>query len=381
MAVPVQDRPIGLWARLPDRLDDQVGIGPDEAVPPRLERLHPLARGAQRDAGDPVPVRLLLHAAGIREHHARLRGERGKVEVAGRRHRAHARVERDSGGGEGGRRPGVGGEDHGLVDPRQCRGHAGERFRPGVRFPVQSQDDVAPRLDAGLLQRLRALAGDRREAEVGVVHDVADLVHALRDPLDGEVGDGDLRGAEEERGHAVDDETVQLLRHLPIEGAQAGLDVGDRDELLRSREGSRERRVRVPVDEDGVGTLLEHGALDPGEHARGLLRVGAGAALEPVGGRVELELLEEDRGELGIVVLARVERDLFDARVSKREGEGSRLDELRPVADDGKDSQAGGECSRTMTRRLLLDGFDLLTACYRAGKSVAWYGSRRFQRV
>jgi hypothetical protein len=34
-----------------------------------------------------------------------------------------------------------------------------------------------------------------------------------------------------------------------------------------------------------------------------------------------------------------------------------------------------------MKRRLLQDGFDLLAACYRAGKNVAWYGSRRFQRA
>jgi hypothetical protein len=34
-----------------------------------------------------------------------------------------------------------------------------------------------------------------------------------------------------------------------------------------------------------------------------------------------------------------------------------------------------------MTRKLLLGGFDLLSACYRAGKTAAWYGSRRAQRA
>jgi hypothetical protein len=32
-----------------------------------------------------------------------------------------------------------------------------------------------------------------------------------------------------------------------------------------------------------------------------------------------------------------------------------------------------------MKRKFLLGGIDLLSACYRAGKSVAWYGSRRIQ--
>jgi len=42
-----------------------------------------------------------------------------------------------------------------------------------------------------------------------------------------------------------------------------------------------------------------------------------------------------------------VEHHLVDPALAEREGEWSRLDELRPVADDGKDSHAAGECSRT----------------------------------
>jgi hypothetical protein len=42
-----------------------------------------------------------------------------------------------------------------------------------------------------------------------------------------------------------------------------------------------------------------------------------------------------------------VEHDLVDAGPAQGEGERGRLDELGPVADDGKDSNAVGECSRT----------------------------------
>ena len=84
-----------------------------------------------------------------------------------------------------------------------------------------------------------------------------------------------------------------------------------------------------------------------GSMRAGLLAVGARAGLEPVARRRQLELLEEDGRELGVVVLAGVEDDLLDPALAQRERERGRLDELRPVADDGKDSHAAGECSRT----------------------------------
>jgi hypothetical protein len=72
-----------------------------------------------------------------------------------------------------------------------------------------------------------------------------------------------------------------------------------------------------------------------------------GAGVEPVVGRLELELGEEDCRELGVVVLARVHDDLLHPALAQREREWGRLHELRSVADDGKDSHAAGESSRT----------------------------------
>src|SRR4029078_1601094 len=71
--------------RFRDRLCDGGGIGPGEAVPARFDGLDPLGVLAQRYAGPPVPVGLVLDAAGVGEDDARLRRERGEVEVAGRR--------------------------------------------------------------------------------------------------------------------------------------------------------------------------------------------------------------------------------------------------------------------------------------------------------
>ena len=50
-------------------------------------------------------------------------------------------------------------------------------------------------------------------------------------------------------------DAVELLGHRAVEGAHAGLDVGDRDPRLRRGERAGERRVRVAVDEHRVGLL------------------------------------------------------------------------------------------------------------------------------
>ena len=222
-----------------------------------------------------------------------------------------------------------------------------KRLGRDVRLAVEGEDEVAARLDPAPLQGVRALSRDRGEAEVGVVHDVADLVDAVRDPLGDQVCDGHVRGTEEQAREPVDEHPVQLLGHRPVEGAQAGLHVRDGDEQLSRGQRARERRVRVPEDEDDVGLLLQHHRLDLREHPAGLLAVRPRARLEPVARRCKLELLEEDGRKLRVVMLARVQHDLVHPALAEREGERGRLDELRPVADNGKDSHAAGECSRT----------------------------------
>ena len=51
----------------------------------------------------------------------------------------------------------------------------------------------------------------------------------------------------------------------------------------------------------------------------------------------QLELLEKDVRELGVVVLPRVGDDLLDLTLAQRGRHGPGLDELWPVADDGQD--------------------------------------------
>ena len=133
------------------------------------------------------------------------------------------------------------------------------------------------------------------------------------------------RRAEEKRREPVDDDAVELLGHRPVERAQARLDVGDRHAELRGRERAGERRVRVAVDEHPVRLLLEHGALDPGQHARGLLGVRARSrASSRYAGGASPSSSKKTSESSRIVVLAGVQHDLLDARLAKGDARAAR---------------------------------------------------------
>jgi hypothetical protein len=59
--------------------------------------------------------------------------------------------------------------------------------------------------------------------------------------------------------------------------------------------------------------------------------------VEGVGRCGQLELLEEDLGELAVVVLSRMDDDLLDPPAPQRDRQGPGLDELRPVSDHRQD--------------------------------------------
>src|SRR5213592_3610171 len=73
----------------PHGRDDPVRVVADQAVPAGLHGLYPFSVLAEREARHLVPVRLLLQAARVGEDQARLRSERGEVEVAERGPWAH----------------------------------------------------------------------------------------------------------------------------------------------------------------------------------------------------------------------------------------------------------------------------------------------------
>ena len=149
---------------------------------------------------------------------------------------------------------------------------------------------------------------------------------------------------EEELRELVGDDPVDLLRHRPVERAQAGFDVPDRDEELRSGQGGGHRRVHVAGDEDDVGLGLQQDRLEALHDRSGLLRVRARPDAERVVRLPHAELLEEDLGHLSVVVLARVDEDVLELVAPPTELRGDRRDlhHVRPRPDHGQDSSAPG---------------------------------------
>ena len=131
----------------------------------------------------------------------------------------------------------------------------------------------------------------------------------------------------------VDDDPVLLLGHPSVARAETGLDVGERQVERRGRERAGERRDRVAVDDDRVGTQLDQDRLEPLDHGRQCGRPAQPADPQRSVGRGQPELLEEAAGHLVVVVLAGVDQDRPVAALQRRPG-GGRLDQLRARPHD-----------------------------------------------
>ena len=134
---------------------------------PRLDGLDPLRGVAQRHARHAEQIRLLLHAARVREHRARVASELQEVEVAERRRRAHVG------------QPPQPVEQPGVLEPRAGCADAPERppaaaapraARPAARAaragrrcrPVRRDHQVAAGLEPELVQRPSSARRRRR---------------------------------------------------------------------------------------------------------------------------------------------------------------------------------------------------------------------------
>ena len=148
----------------------------------------------------------------------------------------------------------------------------------------------------------------------------------------------------------VDEHSVELLGHSPVKRAHPRLHVGDRQPGLGGGQAAGQRGVGVAVDEDGVRGDLGEQRLQRCELARGLRGVGPTGDPQLMVGRRDLELGEEDGGELVVVVLAGVHEDLLVGGAQQARDRGG-LDELRPVADDREDLHAGAASSCSMRSR------------------------------
>src|SRR5947199_53303 len=275
-------RPGGI--ELLDRIEDVLRVGPDDGVPTVLDGLDPLRLVAQGDARDAEEVRLLLHAAAVRDDLPRAHQEGDEIQVVDGLDRFHlgpqrlpeaerlqvlarARVDREH--------HGPAGLDQRLHDPL-------EGFAVvDAGGPMQRDEEILaflypePLEDVPRASRLGTLEGD-------IIHHVPDQVHSAADPLFGEVIDRGLRGAEEEGGEVVRDDSINLLGHRPIERSQSGLDVSEGPPHLRRDERAGERGVRVSIHQDEVRLLPLEDVFETAHHLRSLPGMTAGSDSEAV---------------------------------------------------------------------------------------------------
>ena len=207
----------------------------------------------------------------------------------------------------------------------------------GVLGAVHRREDIAARRQAEPLQQPAAVAGKLHELQRRVIHHVARAVYAVGDPFAAQVIDRGVGRREQQAGDVVGENAVGLLRHRPVERAQARLDVRDRNAELDGRERPSQRRVGVAVDQQPARLLLQQHLLDGLEHAPGHRAVRQAADAELVARLRDAHLPEKHLRHQVVVVLAGMHQDFLDAALRERARHRRRLDELRPRADHGDD--------------------------------------------
>ena len=197
---------------------------------------------------------------------------------------------------------------------------------------VQGDDTIAPRLQAKVQVTLLVFDLSPQHLK-GIDHDVAHPLDLLRcNSFPEQVLVGIPRRRPEDIGQNVGDQPVELFGHRPVEGPQAGLQVGDtgrrvwdwvlgtgywelvlgignRVDDFRRGDGCGHGGVHVADDHDEVGPLF-HEKLFVGDHdLAGLLGVRAVPHIEVDVGRGQAEVHEEGVGHVEVVVLAGVDDD------------------------------------------------------------------------
>ena len=217
------------------------------------------------------------------------------------------------------------------------------RSRPGAeprrRPPGAPSSAAASRTISGTIRAARSCIRSPTRSTPSVIPSARQVRHRRR------------RRREAPAREVVRDDPVDLLGHRPVEAAQAGLDVGDRESRAsprpaRRRASSSCRRTTSTTS----GRSARQDRLERGEHPRRLLGAAAAADAERVVRPRQAQLGEERAGHRLVVVLAGVDEHLF---VSGAEGrlQRRRLDQLRPRPDDARDAHLSAGRRRALTRR------------------------------
>jgi hypothetical protein len=129
-------------------------------------------------------------------------------------------------------------------------------------------------------------------------------------------------------GEDADHLAVDLLRHRPVAGAEAGLDVDHRDAAVLGRLGTGRGGVGVPLDHDGPRRVGLEAVRNRGNHRADLppARHSPDSG-EPDGGLRQAHAPEVASGEIVVVVLPGVNEA---APVSETPDDPGQFDDLGP---------------------------------------------------
>src|SRR5207244_3222580 len=344
--VPEWIRPIAIRVELPtDGIADPFRIRPREDVRSDFQRFRPLRVLSKRDAGDAEEATLLLKTTRVCHHERRVLFEDQHVEIPGR----FDALQRRLGGGpflEAEFAQPFQGPRMNREEDRQARlvGRPLERnerpcqpfFRIDVLRAVERQQEVAARLQAETRQDVGPFLRYRAVLQERVEHAVADDVDALRHVLASQILPRGGRRSEEEVRELVRDDAVDLLGHRLVERPDARFDVRERTTLLARQETAGERRVRVAVDDHEVGVFRDGRNLSHGRRDLQVRR--SRLQLELMIRLPQFQVAEEDPIHHDVVVLPRMDEDVFVVQRIERLDHRRHLDDLRPGADDRDDA-------------------------------------------
>ena len=190
------------------------------------------------------------------------------------------------------------------------------RARVDVAGPVQRAGGVFARGQTP--RRLSTVARSRASARffssVSIITLPTKKILSGGDAFGAQVVGGVAFGGEQVVGNLIGQDAVDLFGHRAVAAAKARFDVRDLDAALHRDERARERRIHVADDEHDVGGMFVERFVERGHDARGLHGVAGRADFEVQVGLGNLQIAEELRRHVVVVVLPGVHQSQLDVR-------------------------------------------------------------------
>ena len=168
-----------------------------------------------------------------------------------------------------------------------------------------------------------------------------------RDVFGGQVLVGIGRIGEQQVGDRIRGDAIDLLRHAPVTGAQSRLDMGHSDSTRAGRQTADDGGGHVTDDDDQIRLRVAEKCIELEHDIRHLWIDAVAAGIEKEIRRSQLQFLEEDVGELVVIVLAGVHHQCLEAIRMTAQFGGDRRDfgKIRPRPGNEENLQDRGSSS------------------------------------